>query len=291
MIETSEYAPPKVWSWNKPSGGRFENINRPIAGTTHEKELPVGRHPLQLYSQGTPNGVKVTVMLEELPRARPSRRGIRRLADPDRRGRAVRQRLCRGQPEFQDPGIGGPQRPEADPDFRDRRDPGAPRREVRRAPADRGRPSAPNACPGCSGRWAARPMSAAASATSTPTRRSRSNTRSTASRWRQSASSTCSTAGWRRASMSRAPTIRSPTSRSGRGMAGSSSSGNMGRRSSCSAGIQECAALGGHALERPAVKRGRMVNRTAGEPSSQLHERHDAGDFDTKTQDKLAAQS
>jgi hypothetical protein len=60
--------PPKVWTWDKESGGRFANINRPIAGPTHEKELPVGRHPLQLYSLGTPNGVKVTVMLEELLR-------------------------------------------------------------------------------------------------------------------------------------------------------------------------------------------------------------------------------
>src|ERR1051325_3825270 len=66
MSDTAEYAPPKVWIWNKPSGGRFANINRPISGPTHEKELPVGRHPLQLYSLGTPNGVKVTVMLEEL---------------------------------------------------------------------------------------------------------------------------------------------------------------------------------------------------------------------------------
>jgi GSH-dependent disulfide-bond oxidoreductase len=66
MSDTPEYSPPKVWVWNKPSGGRFSNINRPISGPTHEKELPVGRHPLQLYSQGTPNGVKVTVMLEEL---------------------------------------------------------------------------------------------------------------------------------------------------------------------------------------------------------------------------------
>jgi GSH-dependent disulfide-bond oxidoreductase len=66
MNDSSEYVPPKVWSWNKPSGGTFANINRPIAGPTHEKELPVGRHPLQLYSMGTPNGVKVTVMLEEL---------------------------------------------------------------------------------------------------------------------------------------------------------------------------------------------------------------------------------
>jgi len=66
MSNSSEYVPPKVWSWNKPSGGRFANINRPIAGPTHDKELPVGRHPLQLYSLATPNGVKVTVMLEEL---------------------------------------------------------------------------------------------------------------------------------------------------------------------------------------------------------------------------------
>ena len=66
MASSSEYVPPKVWTWNKPSGGRFANINRPIAGPTHDRELPVGRHPLQLYSLGTPNGVKVTVMLEEL---------------------------------------------------------------------------------------------------------------------------------------------------------------------------------------------------------------------------------
>ena len=62
----SEYTPPTVWTWDKASGGRFANINRPIAGATHEKDLPVGKHPFQLYSLATPNGVKVTVMLEEL---------------------------------------------------------------------------------------------------------------------------------------------------------------------------------------------------------------------------------
>jgi GST-like protein len=61
-----EYVPPPVWVWNKPSGGRFANINRPVSGATHEKELPVGKHPLQLYSLGTPNGQKVTILLEEL---------------------------------------------------------------------------------------------------------------------------------------------------------------------------------------------------------------------------------
>jgi GST-like protein len=64
--EITAYTPPKIWTWNKATGGRFANINRPISGATHEKELPVGRHPLQLYSLATPNGVKVTVMLEEL---------------------------------------------------------------------------------------------------------------------------------------------------------------------------------------------------------------------------------
>ena len=66
MTDSSPYMPPSIWTWNKESGGRFANINRPIAGPTHDKELPVGRHPLQLYSLATPNGVKVTVMLEEL---------------------------------------------------------------------------------------------------------------------------------------------------------------------------------------------------------------------------------
>ncbi|WP_454617946.1 glutathione-dependent disulfide-bond oxidoreductase [Bradyrhizobium cenepequi] len=66
MTDAPAYEPPKVWTWNKESGGRFANINRPIAGPTHEKELPVGRHPLQLYSLATPNGQKATIMLEEL---------------------------------------------------------------------------------------------------------------------------------------------------------------------------------------------------------------------------------
>jgi GSH-dependent disulfide-bond oxidoreductase len=66
MNDTPSYTPPKVWTWDKQNGGAFANINRPIAGPTHDKELPVGRHPLQLYSLATPNGVKVTVMLEEL---------------------------------------------------------------------------------------------------------------------------------------------------------------------------------------------------------------------------------
>ncbi|MDA0764788.1 MAG: glutathione-dependent disulfide-bond oxidoreductase [Proteobacteria bacterium] len=66
MSESQNYIPPKIWTLDKENGGKFANINRPTSGSTHEKELPIGKHPFQLYSQGTPNGVKVTVMLEEL---------------------------------------------------------------------------------------------------------------------------------------------------------------------------------------------------------------------------------
>jgi GST-like protein len=66
MNSPSDYVPPKVWRPDKPSGGKFANVNRPVSGSTHEKALPVGEHPLQLYSQGTPNGIKATIMLEEL---------------------------------------------------------------------------------------------------------------------------------------------------------------------------------------------------------------------------------
>ena len=66
MTDTPDYTPPTVWAWNKANGGRFASINRPIAGPTHDKVLPIGKHPMQLYSLGTPNGQKVTVMLEEL---------------------------------------------------------------------------------------------------------------------------------------------------------------------------------------------------------------------------------
>jgi len=66
MTENSEYVPPKVWTWEQPNGGTFASTNRPIAGATHDAELPRGKHPFQLYSMGTPNGVKITVMFEEL---------------------------------------------------------------------------------------------------------------------------------------------------------------------------------------------------------------------------------
>ena len=66
MTNGTEYVPPKIWTWDQPSGGQFATINRPIAGPTHDKPLPVGKHPFQLYSLGTPNGQKVSIMFEEL---------------------------------------------------------------------------------------------------------------------------------------------------------------------------------------------------------------------------------
>src|SRR5690606_27176285 len=66
MAHAREYEPPKVWEWKQPNGGTFASVNRPVSGPTHERPLPVGRHPFQLYSMGTPNGVKVTILLEEL---------------------------------------------------------------------------------------------------------------------------------------------------------------------------------------------------------------------------------
>ena len=66
MNKETKYIPPEVWEWDKPSGGAFESINKPTAGSAYDQKLPKGKHPLQLYSQGTPNGVKITLMLEEL---------------------------------------------------------------------------------------------------------------------------------------------------------------------------------------------------------------------------------
>ena len=171
MSDSTEYTPPKVWTWNKANGGRFANINRPIAGPTHDKELPVGRHPLQLYSLGTPNGQKVTIMLEELlalgHTGAEYDAWLIKIGDGDQFGSG----FVGGESQFEDPGADGPQRADADPRVRVRRDPALSRREVRRVPAEGRRRRAPSACPGCSGRWAARPISAAASAISMPMRR------------------------------------------------------------------------------------------------------------------------
>ena len=171
MSSSSDYAPPKVWTWNKDNGGQFSKINRPTAGATHEKALPVGRHPLQLYSLATPNGVKVTVMLEEL-----LARGhagaeydawLINIGEGDQFGSG----FVAVNPNSKIPAL--VDRSDRPPIARLRvgRDPPLPRGEVRRASCRRSTARGPSASRGSSGRWAAPRTSAAASATSTRTRR------------------------------------------------------------------------------------------------------------------------
>ena len=192
MANSSEYVPPKVWTWNKSSGGRFANINRPIAGPTHDKELPVGRHPLQLYSLGTPNGVKVTVMLEEL------------LALGHSGAEYDAWLIQIGDGEQFGSGFVAINPNSKIPALLDRSGPKPVRvfesgaillylAEKFGAFLPAAAPHAPSACRGCSGRWAVRLFWAAGSATSTHTRRTRSSTPSIGTRWRSSVSSMCST--------------------------------------------------------------------------------------------------
>ncbi len=123
MGHTRNYTPPKVWTWDQESGGKFANINRPHAGPTHDRSLEIGRHPLQLYSLATPNGVKATIMLEELLEAGHAEAEYDAWLIRIERRRSVRQRLRRGEPQLQDPGAGGPQRPRSGAGLRVGRDP------------------------------------------------------------------------------------------------------------------------------------------------------------------------
>ena len=109
MNDPVDYTPPKIWTWDKANGGKFASTNRPIAGPTHEKDLPVGKHPLQLYSLATPNGVKVTVMLEELLALGHSGAEYGRVVDQDKRWRSVRQWFYWGQSKLQNPCPDGSQ--------------------------------------------------------------------------------------------------------------------------------------------------------------------------------------
>ena len=184
MSDQPAYTPPKVWTWDKENGGAFANINRPIAGPTHEKELPVGRHPLQLYSLATPNGVKVTVMLEELlalgHAGAEYDAWLIKINEGDQFGSGFVQR----EPQLEDPGAHGPERRRAGSRVRVGRDPPLPRGEVRRVPAQGPRGAHRVLVVALLADGRRRRTSAAASAISMRMRRRRSNTRSTGSRWR-----------------------------------------------------------------------------------------------------------
>ena len=291
MTDTPEYNPPNVWTWTKPSGGRFENINRPIAGATHEKELPVGRHPLQLYSQGTPNGVKVTVMLEELLAL--GHEGAEYDAWLIRISNGVQfgSGFVAVNPNSKIPALvdrGGPKPIRVfetgailmylAEKFREF----LPTEISARAEClswlfwQMG--STPYVGGGFGHFYAYAPVKIeyAIDRFTMETKR----LLDVLDR-RLAESEYVAGQAYTIADMAIWPWY-----------GGLAKFGQYGATEFLSVheykNVQRWADM---IYERPAVKRGRMVNRTSGEPSSQLHERHDAGDFETKTQDKLAAAS
>jgi len=183
MSDDSNYTPPKIWTWDKGNGGRFANINRPISGATHDKELPRGKHPLQLYSLGTPNGVKVTIMLEELLALG------HHVAEYDawliniQEGAQFSSGFVAANPNSKIPAL---------LDYSE----GAPQRVFESAAicctwprslapfCPRALQNKPSACLGCFGKWAARPTWAAALGTFMPMRRPKCSIRLTVLPWK-----------------------------------------------------------------------------------------------------------
>jgi len=285
----SNYTPPKVWTWNKANGGKFANINRPVAGPTHEKELPVGRHPLQLYSQGTPNGVKVTIMLEELLAlghgGAEYDAWLIRIGDGDQFGSG----FVAVNPNSKIPALLDRSGPKPIRVFES----GAilvylAEKFGALLPAD---PAARAECLS----WLFWQMGSAPYVGGgfghfyayAPIRIEYAIDRFTMETKRQldvldrrlAESEYIAGDGYTVADIAIWPWY-----------------GGLAQYDQYGAGeflqvqeykhLQRWATLVG---SRPAVKRGRMVNRLNGDPASQLHERHDAGDFDTKTQDRIAA--
>ncbi len=288
MTDQPDYTPPKVWTWDKANGGRFANINRPIAGPTHDKELPVGKHPLQLYSLGTPNGVKVTIMLEELLAAGHSGAEydawLIRIGEGDQFGSG----FVAVNPNSKIPALMDRSGPTPVRVFES----GAiltylaekfgaflPSGGAARAEAlswlfwQMG--SAPYLGGGFGHFYAYAPskMQYPIDRFSMETKR-----QLDVLDRRLAESEYIAGADYTIADMAIFPWYG--------GLAkgwlyGAAEFLDVGSYKN----VQRWA---DQLLERPAVRRGRMVNRVQGEPSSQLHERHDASDFDTKTQDKLA---
>ena len=288
-MSESAYVPPKVWSWSKPSGGQFSSINRPIAGSTHEKTLPVGRHPLQLYSLGTPNGVKVTILLEELlalgHAGAEYDAWLIRIADGEQFGSG----FVAVNPNSKIPALLDRSGPTPIRVFES----GAilvylaekfgaflPRQSAARAEClswlfwQVG--SAPYLGGGFGHFYAYAPtkIEYAIDRFAMEVKR-----QLDVLDRRLAESEYIAGADYTVADMAIFPWY-----------------GGLAKGWLYGAGeflgVHEYANVqrwAEHLLERPAVQRGRMVNRVSGEPASQLHERHDARDFETRTQDKLAA--
>jgi GSH-dependent disulfide-bond oxidoreductase len=291
MTDSSDYTPPKVWALNKPNGGRFANINRPIAGPTHDKELPVGRHPLQLYSLGTPNGVKVTIMLEELlalgHKGAEYDAWLIRIGDGDQFGSG----FVAANPNSKIPALVDRSGPAPIRVF----ETGAilmylAEKFAEFLPTEAGARaeclswlfwqmgSTPYVGGGFGHFYAYAPVKIeyAIDRFAMETKR----LLDVLDR-RLAESEYVAGPVYTIADIAIFPWY-----------GGLVKFGQYGAAEFLS--VHEYKKVNRWAdalLARPAVRRGRMVNRLSGEPSSQLHERHDAGDFDTKTQDKLAAAS
>ncbi len=284
-----DYTPPKVWTWNKPSGGQFASINRPVAGPTHEKTLPVGRHPLQLYSLGTPNGVKVTILLEELlalgHTGAEYDAWLIRIAEGDQFGSG----FVAINPNSKIPALLDRSGPEPIRVFEsgsilvylaEKFGAFLPRATAARTEClswlfwQVG--SAPYVGGGLGHFYAYAPLKIeyAIDRFAMETKRQLSVLERRLSEHRYVAGAEYTVAdmaifpwygglvmGW---------------------LYGAAEFLSVHEYPQVQRWAQEL-------LERPAVRRGRMVNRTSGELSSQLHERHDAQDFETRTQDKLTA--
>jgi len=291
MASSSEYIPPKVWTWNKSNGGRFAKINRPVSGPTHDKELPIGRHPLQLYSLGTPNGVKVTIMLEEL------------LALGHKGAEYDAWLINIGEGDQFGSGFVAANPNSKIPALVDRSGP-TPIRVFESAaillylaekfgaflPTEAGARaecfswlfwqmgSAPYLGGGFGHFYAYAPekIEYAIDRFAMEVKRQLDVLDRRLAQTEYIAGS-----AYTIADMAIMPWYGALAKGSLYG-AGEFLSGRD---------YKNVLRWTDMLLERPAVKRGRMVNRTYGEPSSQLHERHDAGDFDTKTQDKIGAGS
>src|SRR5438309_7508113 len=289
MTDSSEYTPPKIWTWNKANGGRFANINRPIAGATHDKELPVGRHPLQLYSLATPNGQKVTIMLEELlalgHRGAEYDAWLIRIGDGDQFGSG----FVAVNPNSKIPALMDRSGPKPIRVFES----GAilmhlaekfgeflPTETAARAEClswlfwQMG--STPYVGGGFGHFYAYAPVKIeyAIDRFAMETKR-----QLDVLDRRLGESEYVAGPNYTIADMAIWPWYG--------GLVKFNSYG--GSEFLAVQDYKNVNRWADQIYARPAVKRGRMVNRTAGDPSEQLHERHDASDFDTKTQDKLAA--
>jgi GSH-dependent disulfide-bond oxidoreductase len=292
MADNQEYTPPKVWVWNKGGGGRFANINRPVAGPTHEKELPVGKHPLQLYSLGTPNGVKVTILLEELLAA--GHRGAEydawliKIGDGDQFGSG----FVKVNPNSKIPALLDRSGPTPIRVFEtgsillylaDKFSAFVPKDVATRAECLSWLFWQMGSAPYLGGGFGHFYAYATTKIEYAIDRFAMETKRQLDVLDRRLGEVAYVAGDYSIADMAIFPWY---------GLL--ALEGTMYNNSGEFLAVQEYKNVRRWAAaiaERPAVKRGRMVNRVFGEPSSQLHERHEASDFETRTQDKLATAS